>query len=146
MRNHTRMTEEALDEVLRQWLQDLIDEAAGGVIKRFADRTGIKEPDINRAINRKDNRRVTLAWLTKISETEGMPSLSAIFGALAERCAIEDTQEVRRTQRERLQARIASGELRARAYAAAPARQPAERPEHPVPPPGAHGAKSDDRG
>lgn len=145
MRHHGRkMTEEGLKEVLRQWLEDLVHEKASGNENQFARDTKLHEPDVNKAINRK-GRAVSLAWLVKIGQAEGYPPLNEIFAALAERIAIASTKEIHRTQREKLRARLASGELQARASSAARSRRQGERPGRPIPPGEAHAPKTDDQ-
>lgn len=138
------MTLDGLREVLRKWLEDLVAEKTNGNESQFARETGIAEEDVNRAINRK-GRHVTLGWLVKISRAQGYPAIDGILTDVAERCALANTRETQKTQREKLRARLASGELQARASSAARARQQDEQPEHPKPPEATRGSKTGDQ-
>lgn len=142
VRQHQGMTIDALRETMRLWLEQLIEKKTGGNQSEFERLTGIHEEDVSRAINGKKGRYVSLTWLVKISQSEGMPDMPQILGELAEVAAVLNT----RTQRERLRERIASGEIQARASSVARGRQPAAQPEPPEPPSEAPSSKKGDEG
>lgn len=145
LRHSEGMTGGELKEVMRQWLQELVDERTGGNINKFAKITGIKEPSLNKALNSK-GRSVSFNWIVSISQTEGFPRINEIFAELAARCAVASTRTVEQTQREKLEQKFASGEVQARASSAAQSRLRGGRPEHPKPPAAIPATKTDDRG
>lgn len=116
------MTEEVVVETVRQWFEEIVQEAAEGNLTEFARMTGIKQSDISNVINTKVRRKVTWKMIARMSETPELPSIGVLMGRLAKKLADVPVQAAiagteLKLQRERLRSRLASGEVQGRARA-----------------------------
>lgn len=143
------MDAEFLKDVVRTWLAKLVEDKCAGNQSEFARQTGIKQADLNRALNKK-GRGVSWTMLARIANSDGYPALNEILGEIAKRAADAQTEAIIKgenvkTPREKLKEKFSSAELQRRARAARAA-QRREQPERPRPSIEAPVPKKHDRG
>lgn len=92
---------EQLREIVRGYVESLIDRHADGNQSLFCRHTKIYQSDLNRALNKKKSRGITWDQLARIGTAgHGYPSIAAIFIELGDLIAAAEAREIVTQRRE----------------------------------------------